>query len=234
MKKIGLWMAALTAVTVGGVYATFNYADSNDMNRSMSDTAIGVANGVQDGAAGELDVNAKGLIIMVDSAATILGNNLGTTNAHKAMIQTSGEIVVTFTPKAGLQETDILDNGIHTKVYFKASWGDVAAWKYDSNDDSTADMQVLASLNTTAIEIHQVDETEQTHRWTKDNNTGTFTFTITADQLFGTNGEDPILGSALLVLNDIVLETYDEYNAFEDSFSAKNLEAHVEAVSEDD
>lgn len=231
MKKIGLWMAALTAVTVGGVYATFNYADSNDMNKSMSDTAIGVANGVQDGAAGELDVNAKGLIIMVDSAATILGNNLGTTNAHKAMLQASGEVVVTFTPKAGLQETDILDNGIHTKVCFKASWGDVADWKYDSNDDSTADMQVLASLNTTAIEIHQCDETSQANRWTKQSD-GSFTFTITADQLFGTNGEDPILGSALLVLNDIVLETYDEYNAFEDSFSAKNLEAHVEAVSD--
>lgn len=230
MKKIGLWMAALTAVTVGGVYATFNYSDLTQMNTSMSDTAIGIADAKLEGAAGVLSVDADNLLIKIDSAKTILGENLGTTDAHKAMIQASGSVVVRFTPNEGLQENDILNNGIHAKISFKASWGDVAAWKYDSNDDDTADMQVFSSMNTSELEIHQIDETEQPHRWTKDGNS--FVFTITAEQLFGAN---PILDSALLVMNDaVVLDTYDEYKAFSDTFSSKNLEAHVSAVAEDD
>ena len=233
MKKIGLWMAALTAVTVGGVYATFNYSDLTQMNTSMSDTAIGLADAKFEGAAGVLSVEAKGLIVKIDSAKTILGEDLGTTDAHKAMIQASGSVVVRFTPNEGLQETDILTNGIHAKISFKGSWGDAAAWKYDSNDDGTADMQVFSSMNTSELEIHQIDETEQTHRWNREDD-GTFTFTITAEQLFGV-GTNPILGSALLVMNDaVVLDTYDEYKAFNDTFSSKNLEAHVSAVTEDD
>ena len=233
MKKIGLWMAALTAVTVGGVYANFVYSDDSKMNESMSDTAIGVADATLDGAAGTLSVDAKGLIFMVDSAASVLGDNLGTMNAHTAMLTATGSITVTFTPTVGLQETEILNNAIPAKISFVASWGAPESFTYawDTNGDEIAEtIQVFKAVTTNTIDIHKANETNQDIRWAKGEN-GVFTYTITAEQLFG---EDSILGVDVLEINDIVLETYEEYLAFDAAFSAKNLEVKLQMGQEHD
>ncbi len=224
MKKIGLWMAALTAVTVGGVYATFNYSDTNDMKSADSRTSITIAGSSVDGAAGAFSIEARNLLITIDSAKTVLGDEFdpATTNAHKAMLDVSGSIVVKFTPTAGLQETDILNNGLHAKVSFTSSWGSIADWTYTWDNQN---IQIFSALNANEIEIHQVDETSQENRWTREDD-GTFTYTITAEQLFGASNFNP-----LLVMNDIVLETYEEYEAFHATFSGKGILAKVEAAS---
>lgn len=226
MKKIGLWMAALTAVTVGGVYATFNYTDTGDMNSSTDRTAIGVTDAVHDGAAGVLTVDAKGLTIMIDSAASIMGDALGETNAHKAMITATGSVVVTFTPNANLKETDILTNGIHANVSFSASWGNAADWKYTWGEE---DISIFSAVNANEVEIHQIDEADGSKQvWTKDESTGVFTYTITAEDLFKNAATD------LLVMNDIVLETIEEHEAFEATFTGKQIAAVVTPAGDDD
>ena len=226
MKKIGLWMAALTAVTVGGVYANFVYSDDSKMNESMSDTAIGVADATLDGAAGTLSVDAKGLIFTIDSAKAVLKDNLGTTNAHTAMISATGSITVTFTPTAGLQETEILNNAIPAEISFAASWGApenfTYAWDTDG-DDVAETIQVFKAVTTNTIFIHKANETDKDIRWTKGEN-GVFTYTITAEELFG---EDSILEADVLEINDIILETYEEYQEFVKAFSSKNLEVNL-------
>ena len=69
MKKIGLWMAALTAVTVGGVYANFVYSDDTKMESATSGTTIQLAGAIEEGAAGTLTLEARQLNILIDSAA---------------------------------------------------------------------------------------------------------------------------------------------------------------------
>ena len=223
MKKIGLWMAALTAVTVGGVYATFNYSDTSDMQSADSRTSITIAGATVDGAAGKFSVEARNLLITIDSAKTVLGDQFdpATTNAHTAMLDVTGSVVVRFTPNEGLQETDILNNGIHAKISFAGSWGSVEDWTYTWGGE---DIQVFSALNSNEIEIHQVDETSQATRWTKQAD-GTFTFTLEADDLFKN-------ATPLLVMNEIVLETYEEYQEFHTTFSGKGIVAQVEAASD--
>lgn len=215
MKKIGLWMAALTAVTVGGVYAQFVYSDSNDIQAVWDETSIKIGEASQDGAAGTFSVNADNFFLTIDSAATVLADELGDTNAHKAMMVAKGEIVITFTPDKDLMETDILNNGVHASVYFEASFTP-DNWTYDFGGVSN---KVIKSFNTSAFEIHQADETGKTV-WKKETD-GSFTYTIKAEDLFKKADTD------MLVMEDVVLETIEEYNAFSASFTGKTVTVRV-------
>lgn len=226
MKKIGLWMAALTAVTVGGVYATFNYTNSNDMTGDVANKAIQIAGSKQEGAAGTLAIDASNFRVVIDSASTIMGADLNV-NAHTAMISATGSVVVTFTPNTNLQETDILENGVHAKVYFNDLFG------YDTlsyEDENGTDVQIFTAFNNNLVEIHQTDETaDGIAKWTKETD-GSFTYTITAEDLFKNAATD------LLVMNDIILETIEEYNRFAAVFSStvRNIQAVVEPNTTND
>ena len=211
MKKIGLWMAALTAVTVGGVYANFVYSDDTKMESATSGTTIQLAGAIEEGAAGTLTLEARQLNILIDSAASIMGEDLNV-NAHKAMIKATGSITLTFTPRVGLQETEILDNAIPAEISFAASWGAPENFTYTWEEETIEIFKAVPSIKTT---IHKADETDQAIRWTKGDN-GVFTCTITAEQLFG---EGSILGAALLEINDVILETKGEYEAFRAAFT---------------
>lgn len=212
-------MAALTAVTVGGVYANFVYSDENKMESATSGTTIQLAGAIEEGAAGTLALEARQLNILIDSAASIMGaDKPADVDAHKAMIKATGSITLTFTPRVGLQETEILDNAIPAEISFAASWGApenfTYAWDTD-NDDVAENIQIFKAVPSIKTTIHKADETDKAIRWTKGEN-GVFTCTITAEQLFG---EGSILGADLLEINDVVLETKAEYEAFRAAFT---------------
>lgn len=105
MKRLSLLIALMLAVTIGGVYATWNYAQGNVLSRekylkpSMTDKVV-------DNAKGVIDVNMESLSIVIDEDPS---------NKHHGKMNITGEIVITFTPNAGADE-DVMANGIPLQV----------------------------------------------------------------------------------------------------------------------
>lgn len=103
MKKLGLIIALALVVTIGGVYATFNYAqgtatqDSQEIGHTIS---------------GMVGTTEKGTITIT---STFMINVDDTTNSLKTGYTTSGETKVKFTAATGA-DADVRDNGIKLKL----------------------------------------------------------------------------------------------------------------------
>lgn len=216
MKKIGLWMATLTAVTVGGVYATFNYAENFEFSKT-EETAIGIEAAAPAGAVGSYTVDVSNFKVTVDSA-----ESLGFTqyDVHKAMLAITGDITITFKPTANV-ESDISNYGLETTFSFGTS-SDLSTWVYTATlEDGTT---VANTAMFTAINAHTTtimpsnDATADAKKWTKKSD-GTFTYTISAADV-----------QNVLTLNDIVLETKAEHETFKQAILGKNLVITVTAV----
>lgn len=103
MKKLGLIIALALIVTIGGVYATFNYAQGN------ADTATQEVGMVIAGKAGD---TKKGTISIT---STFEINVDDTTGTLKTGYTTTGETKVKFTAATGA-DADVRDNGIKLKL----------------------------------------------------------------------------------------------------------------------
>lgn len=93
MKRLSLLIALMLAVTIGGVYATWNYAQGTVAYREKFLTAH-LTDKVVDTAKGVIDVNIDGLTITIDDAD----------NNHHGELTFGGSITVTFTPNEGADE----------------------------------------------------------------------------------------------------------------------------------
>lgn len=128
MKKIGLWMAALTAVTVGGVYATWTFAENKAAGASTTANVAmtGVNSATEKGTLSVMVMGANGFTVAVDDSD----------NNHLPEIKKSGVVTVTFTPAATASQ-DVKDHGIDVQcvISYAAYEGGVATleeWKYET------------------------------------------------------------------------------------------------------
>ena len=121
MKKIGLLMATLTAVTVGGVYAAWTYAEKDVTDITSAEQTIQVAgiNTSEVLKVGTLDITANDFSITVDAASAIYPEKVasGELHQHEAVLVVEGSITVTFTATAEASD-DIQNYGLLTDVYF--------------------------------------------------------------------------------------------------------------------
>ena len=87
MKKLSLAMATAMCLTVGGVYATWNYA-GNAVNENVDDATVSVGMGMIDSTANVATVTLKTMSAML----TVDGDAQGT---NTAVLTPSGNLVVT-------------------------------------------------------------------------------------------------------------------------------------------
>ena len=122
MKKVSAIIAMATIMTIGGVYATFNYAQGDAA--SVSDTlSPSIESAVLESKKGTIKITS-------DFAVTIddLGVIKNTTRSYFTGMKTTGTFKVTFTPEIGA-DADVRDNGI--KLSMKLSF---TGNKYDNKD----------------------------------------------------------------------------------------------------
>lgn len=123
MKKVSAIIAMATIMTIGGVYATFNYAQGDAA--SVSDTlSPSIDSAVLESKKGTIKITSD-FAVTIDDLGVING---GTTHSYFTGMKTTGTFKVTFTPEIGA-DADVRDNGI--KMRMKLSF---TGNKYDSQD----------------------------------------------------------------------------------------------------
>ena len=122
MKKVSAIIAMATIMTIGGVYATFNYAQGDAA--SVSDTlSPSIESAVLESKKGTIKITSD-FAVTIDDLGVI--NN--TTRSYFTGMKTTGTFKVTFTPEIGA-DADVRDNGI--KLSMKLSF---TGNKYDNKD----------------------------------------------------------------------------------------------------
>ena len=128
MKKLSLLLALAMLVTIGGVYATWNYAQGTAVYRDKFLTAH-LTDKVTDTAKGNIEVNIDGLTLTIDDAD----------NNHRGELILAGEIVINFTPNEGC-DADVENNGIALQYQL----GTTPDYNYLGNPIFTVNTEVQA------------------------------------------------------------------------------------------
>ena len=178
-----------TAVTIGGVYATWTFAEGNTSaaNTTVNVAMTGVNATTEKGTLSVMVMGTNGFTVAVDDA----------NNDHFPDIKKTGVITVTFTPSASASD-DVKAYGIDVDcvVSYAPYTGGVATleeWTY-------ADKQIFSISSTSEAPIH-LDKGAAL----KDG--GVFTWTINADDVGIALGEN---------FDDVKIDTLEKYNALND------------------
>lgn len=134
MKKFGTIIALATFMTVGGVYATFNYAQgtANEASTSLIPTIEGVGTTTSKGT---ITINSN-FVISIDDEGELNGE----ANNYFTKMETSGEFKVVFTPEVGA-DADVRDNGIALEMKLEITGT-------NTYKDNNVDKEIF-TLNTT-------------------------------------------------------------------------------------
>lgn len=122
MKKLSTIIAMATIMTVGGVYATFNYAQ-NPAQAATGEISPIISGAVTESSKGKIEINSTFKVTIDD-----LGVIAGGANSYYTGMKTEGTFKVSFTPNAGA-DADVRDNGI--KLNMKLSF---TGNKYDEKN----------------------------------------------------------------------------------------------------
>lgn len=104
MKKLGLIILMALVLTVGGVYATFNYAQA-DVQSASKTLNKGIAGTDTETPKGEIAINVDDFLLKIDD----------TTKTLKTGLTTQGNVKVTFTPKKGA-DGSVATGGVNLKL----------------------------------------------------------------------------------------------------------------------
>ncbi|MBO5240896.1 MAG: hypothetical protein J6B56_05725 [Clostridia bacterium] len=232
MKKIGLWMAALTAVTVGGVYATWNYAENNNIAKVIQEKSIALAPAHQKGESGSYSVvTSDDFGMWIESSGSMSPT---ATNKHNPVFVMSGKITIYFTASANASQ-QIRENGLTTKFDFSLNLGGSSAWTCDPNfeddDDATNDTyQFVQSVVAHETTIYPVGTTGDNvvATWKRES-AGVFSYVIDTNVTRTVNPDktyvldipsDPSEGEAkyqdVITFENFTLDTYAKYEYFRD------------------
>lgn len=132
MKKLSLLMALILLVTVGGVYATWNYAQG-DVTSTQAFVLPKMETVVTEGSKGTIAVDTSGMTIKVDDLDT-------DSVIHKPALVMDGKITVTFTPAVGADET-VTNTGIPMKATITCTDN----WQYEGTQIITVDTAAKAN-----------------------------------------------------------------------------------------
>ena len=99
MKKLSLVMAAAMCATVGGVYASWNYADEAliNYNSTYENISVNITNPTYNGAVLAVNVVRNGLGLVIDGTEKEID---GTMTANVANLIANGSLNFDFTPAA--------------------------------------------------------------------------------------------------------------------------------------
>lgn len=203
MKKLSLLISLLMCVTIGGVYAVWSYAGTNDIADGFAEAKVTIADAELTGANGTYAITSN-LVLTVDQA----------NDEHEAILVFASNnsdpniyLTVTFTPSANAPQT-IKDNAVPSELYFTTS----TEMKYKMDADGNY------SATGTAKDIFTFpshDNFNPNVTWTKQSN-GTFTYTLNQAQL----------ETMITLSQTFVLDIKAEHDAFRAALSG-NIVARV-------
>jgi hypothetical protein len=193
MKRLSLLVALFTCLTIGGVYATWNYAGTNDIADSFAEAKVTIADAQLTGANGTYSIKSN-LVLTVDQK----------NDDHEAELVFSSNdfhpihLSVTFTHASNAPQV-IKEKGVPSELYY----GTTVPMQYIL-DTATGNFKKDA----TPVDIFKFSNTadgtlNNVFTWTKESN-GTFTYTLNEAQL----------KEAIQLSRTFVLDTKAEHDIF--------------------
>lgn len=197
MKKAKLALLAFlsTVITVGGVYATWTFAEGNVANAT---TTVNVA---MTGVNATTEKGTLSVMVMGTNGFTLAVDDIG--NDHLPDIKKTGKVTVTFTPSASASD-DVKASGIdaHLIISYAPYSGGAATleeWTYPENGG----VQIFEILNNESAPIELAKEEAIPGN-------GVFTWTIDAEDV----------GIALTdAFQNTKIDTLEKYNIVNDILS---------------
>ena len=193
MKKLSLLVALFMCLTIGGVYATWSYAGTNDIADSFAEAKVTIADAELTGANGTYKIESN-LVLTVDQA----------NDDHEAeLIYSSNDgqepyLKVTFTPAANAPQ-NIKDSAVPSELYFGTTVPMQYRLNLETNDfDKTAtpvDIFTFSNVSNGELDVNIT--------WTKQGD-GSFVYVLDKDAL----------QDAIKLSRTFVLDTKAEHDIF--------------------
>lgn len=201
MKKLSVLIAIMLCVTIGGVYATWTYAGTDDIADAYAEAKVTIADAELTGANGTYKVESN-LVLTVDQA----------NDEHEAKLVFSSNnsdpifLKVTFTPAANAPQT-IKDNAVPSELYFTTTTEMEYKMDADGNYSATGTPTKIFTFANPADNEFNANVT-----WTPEAD-GSFTYTLDQSQL-----------EAMISLKQpFVLDLKSEHDAFREALNGNIL-----------
>ncbi len=209
MKKLTVLASLALAVTIGGVYAAWNYAEEG-VTAAYATGTVGITGVEGKTTKGALSASGTNLAIKVDDVVN------DKQHITELTFNADGFFTVTFTPNSNATE-DIKTNGIDLEWYVTLAdtsnqiVKDVSSVKFDyGTEDTTDDKAIYTSIDSSKTKIARGDDDEN------DGNESVFTYKVS-------------LGDVMkkVKLAEIKLETETMHNAYSKILNQYILQFHV-------
>lgn len=218
MKKLSLLVALILCVTIGGVYAAWEFAGNNIVDKHETiNITMGTASST--GAPGVYTVDAN-FSIAIEPMDVVDPDTTETDANHKADIlwqlndgETVPQITFTFTPTESSSQDQKI-NGATSQFYFITSAKLAGSeMTYDDKDIFTFD-----ATKTSMVTINKVNATGEVEKWTKQLD-GSFTYTIDATEYIS-------------LTEHFLIDTLDDWNTFEKAVAGNILVYITDSVAD--
>lgn len=197
MKKLTLLLALMLVVTIGGVYATWSYAGTNDIADAYAEAKVTITDAVLTGANGTYTIESN-LALSVDQK----------NDDHEAELLFSSNnseaifLKVTFVPSDFAPQA-IKENAVPSELYFGTTTDMTYAIDADGNYDA----------NGTPTKIFKfLNESD-------DNFNANITWTPQADGSFTYTMDEAALKDQIQLSRTFVLDIKGEHDAFRDALN---------------
>lgn len=207
MKKLSLLISLILCITIGGVYATWQYANTEAKIEHDVSLAVGMDYTAK-GSAGEFKIE------MADSLTPFIVDQ-ESEDSYKAVLRAANSIYITFTPNAN-STGEIIANGIDAYLYFTDGIG-LADYKYGETQIFT---YKKGNGATNAIKIGKIgtseDDTTCEGVFSKMNVNGTEKIACDITSL---------LVDEAIAIGNFTLPTFDDYTNFKNclTYNGKSL-----------
>ena len=206
MKKLSLLIALMLCVTIGGVYATWSYAGTNDIADGFAEAKITIADVEYTKANGTYSITSN-LVLTVDQTDV---------DDHTAKLVFSSNdsqpiyLKVTFTPALNAP-AEIKNNAVPSELYF----GTTTAMEYKMDANGNYDANVATATPILKFKDVSDDDLDVNVTWTKQSD-GTFIYTL----------DQTALEQQIQLNADFVLDTKAEHDAFREALNG-NIVARI-------
>ena len=197
MKKLSILIALMFCITIGGVYATWSYAGTNDIADQLVETKVTIANIEYKEANGTYAIESN-LVLTVDQANQQHEAKLvyGSNNSDDPYIK------ITFTA-ADYASPEIKENAVPSELYFSTT----TTMQYENKDGQLVDIFWLSNTGNNQL--------DNTFTWTSEGN-GKFSYTL----------DKAAIESCIKLNGTFVLGTKAEHDAFRTALNG-NIVARV-------
>lgn len=204
MKKLSLLLALMLVVTVGGVYATWSYAGTNDIADAYAEAKVTITDAVLTGANGTYAIESN-LVLSVDQknddheAELVFASN----NSEAIYLK------VTFTPSASASQT-IKEEAVPSELYFGTTTDMTYKIDGEGNYDVNGTPTKILKFKNESDGVFSANVT-----WTKQTD-GSFTYTLNEAEL----------KEQIQLNRTFVLDIKGEHDAFREALNG-NIIARV-------